>query len=51
MKDTVKRVLTAVECAAGALECVDNVKSSDGLSLCVFSVCHRVTDDLKRKLV
>jgi hypothetical protein len=40
----------AVECAAGALEGIDNVESGDSLSLCVLSIRHRVTDDLRNML-
>lgn len=47
VQQTIRSNTEAVKCAARALECVDNVKSSDGLSLCVFSVCHRVTNDLE----
>jgi hypothetical protein len=37
----------AVEGATRSLECVDNVQCGDGLSLSVFSVSDRVTDDLR----
>ena len=43
-----KRLNTkAVEGAAGTLECVDDIKSGNSLSLGVLSVCHRVANDLK----
>jgi hypothetical protein len=36
----------AVESAARALEGVDDVEGSDGLSLSMLSVCDRVANDL-----
>lgn len=37
----------AVEGASGSLECVDDVKSSDGLPLGMLRVGNGVTDDLQ----
>jgi len=39
-----------VKGTAGALEGVDNVESGDGLPLCVFSIGHRVANDLQNML-
>ena len=36
-----------IECAAGALERVNNIEGRNGFALCVFGVSYRVTDDLK----
>jgi hypothetical protein len=37
----------AIEGTARALEGIDDIESGDRLSLSVFSVCHRVPDNLR----